>query len=343
MCDENTEPKNKVRKTDCPKIGTHSGTFHCDEVLASFLLKQLEQYRNAEIVRTRDPAILDTCDIVIDVGGVFDLEKLRFDHHQKEFDESMHSLIPSKPWKTKLSSAGLIYAHYGHQVICNILKKPKEDPLIPIVFDKMYANFVHEVDAVDNGIATHDGQPRYHITTNLPSRVAGLNPWWNDEKKDEQTSFNCAYDLVGREFVDKLAFYADCWWPAKEIVGNAVKNRKQVDSSGQIIELPKGGCPWKEHLFSAETELKVDPHILFCIIESTDGSWSVVSVPEHHGEQFATRMTLLPEFLGMKNEELQNGTGIPDAVFVHSSGFMGVSKTREGAIAMANKTIEESD
>lgn len=33
------------------KIGTHNGTFHCDEVLACFMLKQLPQYRDAEILR----------------------------------------------------------------------------------------------------------------------------------------------------------------------------------------------------------------------------------------------------------------------------------------------------
>jgi len=35
----------------CAKIGTHNGTFHCDEVLACFMLKQLPQYKDAEIVR----------------------------------------------------------------------------------------------------------------------------------------------------------------------------------------------------------------------------------------------------------------------------------------------------
>jgi hypothetical protein len=33
------------------KIGTHNGTFHCDEVFACFMLKQLPQFENAEIVR----------------------------------------------------------------------------------------------------------------------------------------------------------------------------------------------------------------------------------------------------------------------------------------------------
>lgn len=33
------------------KIGTHSGLFHCDEVLACYMLKTLPEYKNAAIVR----------------------------------------------------------------------------------------------------------------------------------------------------------------------------------------------------------------------------------------------------------------------------------------------------
>ena len=36
------------------KIGTHNGAFHCDEVLACAMLKRLPEYKEAEIVRTRD-------------------------------------------------------------------------------------------------------------------------------------------------------------------------------------------------------------------------------------------------------------------------------------------------
>ena len=65
------------------KIGTHNGNFHCDEVLACFMLRQLPEYKDAEIIRTRDPALLDQCDIVVDVGGVYDPNKDRYDHHQR--------------------------------------------------------------------------------------------------------------------------------------------------------------------------------------------------------------------------------------------------------------------
>lgn len=65
------------------KIGTHNGTFHCDEALACFMLKQLPEYKYADIIRTRNPDELAKCDIVVDVGGVYDADKHRYDHHQR--------------------------------------------------------------------------------------------------------------------------------------------------------------------------------------------------------------------------------------------------------------------
>lgn len=39
------------------KIGTHSGVFHCDEALACYMLKQLPDYEEAEIIRSRDTKV----------------------------------------------------------------------------------------------------------------------------------------------------------------------------------------------------------------------------------------------------------------------------------------------
>lgn len=50
-----TEPKmQRVLK----RIGTHNGVFHCDEALACFMLKQLPEYTDAEIIRTRDQKVI---------------------------------------------------------------------------------------------------------------------------------------------------------------------------------------------------------------------------------------------------------------------------------------------
>ena len=142
------------------KIGTHNGAFHCDEVLACSMLKLLPKFKDAVIIRSRDPKVLETCDIVADVGGIFDPITNRYDHHQKTFNETMASLNKGK-WITKLSSAGLIYAHFGKDVIAQVVDT-KDDQLIQRIYEKVYEKFIEEIDAVDNGISTHDGTPRYH-------------------------------------------------------------------------------------------------------------------------------------------------------------------------------------
>ena len=56
--------------------GTHhwhpQRAFHCDEALGCFLLKRTKLLKDAEVVRSRDPAVLKDCNVVIDVGGVYD-------------------------------------------------------------------------------------------------------------------------------------------------------------------------------------------------------------------------------------------------------------------------------
>lgn len=46
--------------------------------------------------------MLDDCDVVVDVGGVYAPEANRFDHHQRGFGEAF-----GHGFTTKLSSAGV--------------------------------------------------------------------------------------------------------------------------------------------------------------------------------------------------------------------------------------------
>lgn len=169
-----------------PTIGTHNGVFHCDDALACYMLTRLPQYKHANIVRTRDQAVLDNCDVVVDVGSVYDHNTKRYDHHQKQFDHCLHSLEPEKDFHIKLSSAGLVYHHYGRQIIQNILDlKDNDNEQIESVFDKVYENFLQEIDGIDNGIEMFDGPPKYRINTNLSTRVSFLTPVWNEKTSEE--------------------------------------------------------------------------------------------------------------------------------------------------------------
>ncbi|XP_047407405.1 MYG1 exonuclease isoform X2 [Sciurus carolinensis] len=273
-----------------PRIGTHNGTFHCDEALACALLRLLPEYRDAEIVRTRDPEKLASCDIVVDVGGEYDPQRHRYDHHQRSFTDTMSSLCPGKPWQTKLSSAGLIYLHFGHKLLAQLLGTSEEDSVVGTLYDK--------------------------------------------------AGFKRAMDLVREEFLQRLDFYQHSWLPARALVEEALAQRFQVDPSGEIVELAKGGCPWKEHLYHLESGLSPPVAIMFVIYTDQAGQWRVQCVPKEP-HSFQSRLPLPEPWRGLRDDTLDQVSGIPGCIFVHASGFIGGHRTREGALSMARATLAQ--
>ncbi|XP_046743042.1 MYG1 exonuclease isoform X2 [Diprion similis] len=319
-------------------IGTHDGCFHCDEALACYMLKLLPRFKNASIVRTRDQKILDTCDIVVDVGGVYDPSTHRYDHHMREFKETLSTVIKNRGYKStiKLSSAGLIYCHFGDEIIKTLVPEVTDDHDRSSIFKRVYETFMQEVDAIDNGVPMFDGEPLYSISTNLSKRVARLNPPWNGPELDVDGQFEKAAALTGEEFTYFVQYAARVWWPARSIVKDAILRRFEIHPSGEIIELSTS-LPWKEHLYELEEELGVKELIKYAIFQS--GNYRVQCVPVQ-STSFVCRMFLPEAWAGMRDEKLCDVSGIADCVFVHSVRFIGGHKTRAGALAMAVKALE---
>lgn len=333
-----TEPltkKQNSRKT----IGTHSGTFHCDEVLACCMLKQLPEYGDAEIIRTRDENVLKTCDIVVDVGGKYEPASHRYDHHQRSFSGTMNSLAGTK-WEIKLSSAGLIYLHFGKDILSQLMKVNKDDSTVDLIYAKVYENLVQEIDAIDNGVDQFEGEPRYSISTNISSRVGALNPKWNAKNPDPEAGFAKAMKMVEEEFLETVSYFKDVWLPARTIVQTAIEKRLEVDSSGEIISI-EGGCPWKDHLFTLEEKLSIDVPIKYVLFSDQNGKWRVQCVPVSL-KSFENRLSLLEEWRGVRDEELTKLSGIPGCVFVHATGFIGGNETKEGVLEMARVTLRHA-
>ena len=84
----------------------------------------------------------------------------------RSFDGTMQSL-GSLNYQTKLSSAGLVYLHYGRRVIDEIIGRQLESSLSDIIYDKVYENFIEEIDAIDNGISQTDEIGRYNISQTI--------------------------------------------------------------------------------------------------------------------------------------------------------------------------------
>lgn len=320
------------------RIGTHSGSFHADETLATFFLTSLDEYKDAEVIRTRDQDLLNELDVVYDVGGEYNHEKKRYDHHQKGFNETF-----SEEYTTKLSSAGLIYKHYGKRIVAKIINWDINDPKTETLYQRLYKTFVECIDGNDNGIPQYDTEVKatYIDSTNASSRVSRLNPSWNGDNSEETyyKQFKKAVELMGNEFKEILFICANQWMPARDIVLNSIKKRHEVDKSGSIVVLDSF-CPWKEHLFIIENELGIDKKELLYVVYTDSGKSSRVQAIPINPNSFTSRNPLPEKWRGLRDEKLSEVSGIQDCIFVHNTGFIGGNKTLEGAIEMAKKALE---
>lgn len=339
-----------------PLIGTHNGHFHADEALAVHMLRMLPTYAESSLVRTRDPKVLETCHTVVDVGGEYDAAKNRYDHHQRGFTTT----FPGRP--TKLSSAGLVFKHFGKAIIAQKLGLPivkdgdVASPDVDLLYGKLYENFVEALDAHDNGISVYDPaaiaaagiEKRFSESGfGLGAMVGRLNPNWNDPKPEDPAEAQAAEDdkfltashRIGEEFEREVDYFAKVWLPARAVVQRAFDKRKEFDPQGRVLVFDGQSVPWKDHLYSLEGGEASTLYVLYPEKPTPDAKWRIQCVPESK-DSFVSRKPLPEAWRGFRDEELDKISGIPGCVFVHAAGFIGGNKTWEGAKAMAAKALE---
>jgi len=239
----------------------------------------------------------------------------------------------------KLSSAGLIYKHFGREIIQSELGTDEEQT--EIIFQKVYTNFIEAIDGIDNGVNNYPDEiiPKYKVHTHLSARVGALNPWWNDSVTNVDERFKEAIEMTGKEFLESVQYYGKAWLPARRLVEKAIASRFDVDKSGEIIVFDCY-CPWKEFLLELEPIMSVAIPIKYALFPDPNTTWRVQCVPKND-YNFENRKSL--PWKGLRDEALSSKSGIPGGVFVHISGFIGGNKTKEGALAMARKGLESMD
>eukprot|EP00762_Andalucia_godoyi_P001466 ANDGO_00299.mRNA.1 UPF0160 protein C27H6.8 len=328
-------------------LGTHDGTFHCDEALALALLRTLPGFRDFPILRSRDPAYLARCKVIVDVGAQFEPSTGRLDHHQSSFTETWS---PSRR-TTKLSSAGIVFKLYGKEIIANLLQVqslPSHDgdggagggeyseEDVSMMVEKAYSGFIEHVDAIDNGVDVAE-ETRYAMSSVLSTRVSYLNaPWTVDypdsdsRKTDENVRFIAAMQRVLESFLEFFANMVDSILPARQVVQRAL-----AKADGSPILVLDTFCNWKSHLLELEQS---SPKTLFVVYKDTAGGWRVQAVPVSDSS-FDSRKALPKPWRGLRDDELSTLTGIPGCVFCHAAGFIGGNRTFEGVMEMAKQAV----
>lgn len=355
---------------DKVKVAVHNGPMHSDEV---FAVAALSFIMDVDVIRTRDPEILKQADIRVDVGDNYNHETRDYDHHMKWFN-----VRHKPPYKKRLpdgsfkefkegplrSGFGLIWLHYGVEIVkavINLSYSPeqlesfREIDFLDIArsFDE---GFVAYIDAVDNGQQREFGLDQSPFRgSDLSRLIAVYNPtvreqqaWMKDQIAEEQylLQFNSAVNLA------KLILRRDILGQSEQVYYQEpfMEKLTAMGENDQILVFDEF-MPWA---YAYNRAGSATNGVEMIVYPSANGTW-MCQTPFYYvkrdGSTYPSKMPdgsyrrykhYAPEHIrGLRDDELSEAAGIPDLVFVHKSGHLGVAKTKERAIELAQYIIEK--
>lgn len=281
-------------------IATHNGNFHADDVFSIAALKSI--FSTFKLIRTRDLDVISKADIVIDVGGEYEPDADRFDHHQRGGAGERENGIP-------YSSFGLIWQKYGLE-IC----QGNQD-----VANAVDAGLVSTIDAIDCGHVEGVSEG-----ISLSQTIGMFNPTWQEDG-DFDACFEEAVEFASRVLTRFIAS-ANGGISAKTIVAKAIEKAKDP----RVIVLDKY-TPWKRTVHAAE-------EALYVVYPSQTGQWRIQTVPVELGS-FEDRKPLPKQWAGLSDNELQQVSGINDAMFCHNGLFIAGAESFESTMRMASIAV----
>ncbi|MDN2662307.1 MYG1 family protein [Psychromonas sp. 14N.309.X.WAT.B.A12] len=283
-------------------IATHNGNFHADDVFSIAALKSI--FPSFKLVRTRDLEVIRQADLVIDVGGIYDSETGRFDHHQRGGAGARENGIP-------YSSFGLIWQKYGVQICAG-----DED-----VATSIDAGLVSTIDAIDCGHVEGVAQG-----ISLSQTISMFNPTWQEDAHFDEC-FDQAVAFAEKVLARFIAS-ASGGLNAKAIVAKAIQHAPDP----RVIVLEKY-IPWKRTVHAMSQEA------LYMVYPSSTGQWRIQTVPVEPGS-FEDRKSLPANWAGLSDKALQEETGLADAMFCHNGLFIAGSESFESTMKMAEMALK---
>ena len=225
-------------------LGTHSGSFHADDVLAAAMIRVFLD-PDASVVRSRDPQVLAKADIVFDVGHVFDPDRRRFDHHQREYDGDR-------------SSAGMVL---------DFLEREGEVPAD--LATRLRDELVDYVDAVDIGARQPEhGVPCFAMMVGVLNERADddFDPWY-------ERAVAMAMDIVEGIRAGHERAAAD----AAEVR----EAMREAETAGRRTLRLERYLKWKPAYFAAGGAEHPTDLVLF----PGRGDWRIVTIPVAEGSR----------------------------------------------------------
>jgi uncharacterized UPF0160 family protein len=279
-------------------VVTHNGSFHADDVFAVATLQLVFGVDALTIVRTRDEALIDAADIVVDVGGQYNAASLRFDHHQPG--------APVRENGIPYAAFGLVWQEYGQQV-CG-------SPVIAAAIDTA---LVTPIDAGDSGVLI--ATPRFSGISEFDifRTIRSFAPAWDSDASKDSAFLHAV--TFARELLQRLIVRE-----RGEVAMVAYVQQVYNDSNDATVLYFDRGVASSTCIQFPEVKLVVTP--------DENGNWTATAVRKSF-DSFASRVQFPEPWAGLRDEALEKMSGIPDMVFCHKGRFFIVAKTKAAVMS----------
>ena len=312
------------------RVLTHNGKIHADECAGVSLLSSYFANKGiaVSVLRTRNPDKFLQTDLLLDVGSEYDHERLRYDHHQPNFSEKWAHNSP-----TNLSAAGLIWRHYGKEIVEMYLTNNVEqydyafnytETTITELMDTIYEKLIMEIDANDNGIVVNGSTLN---TLNICEIIEAVNCNEVNDDEAQNMNFNRAVSLIGNIFDIKF----------REIINNYFNYQKDLDVVRDLVirNIDKEYLVLETNIptiFKCLNEIDVQERIRFCIF-SGKNEYSIKT--RRRNKKFLPLCPILSEDI------LRERMRYPeDIIFIHKAYFLAKVKSLEAAKEIVSLSLE---
>ncbi len=299
------------------RLITHNGSFHADDLFAAATLALYMDSKGYEyeIIRTRDMEVIKNADYVFDVGGIYDPEKNRFDHHQIDSPEKRKNGIP-------YAAFGLVWKHFGMELCGNNLE----------AWNIIENEIVCPIDANDNGVDVVSLKFK-NIKPYMGSRVFTIfEPSWTEKENH--------VDQIFKEQVEKikLVLKREIKVAHDDASGIVIVKKAYEEAKDKRIIILEQSLP--RYLY--QQVLSSYPEPLYLVMPSEHSDTYKVEAISKSPESMQSRLPFPESWRGVldKNFNLENHSSqIKGVLFVHNTGFLANIKNKEDAILFAEKAL----
>lgn len=298
------------------KLVTHNGGFHADDVVAYAILQLVLEKRGEiyQLFRTRDQEIMDSADIVFDVGNIYDPITYRYDHHQVGRAGSRDNGI-------HYAAAGLVWKHFGRE-LC-------ENDQVHYDVDRF---FIMPLDAIDNGQSiikelnfTDTG------TGDLSGIIGSFVPSIYEDNSPESV-YRAFIEIahIIKMLLQRYVYSLNDLERIYQEVFNIYQSlgNKQIIISDKNIPRP------------TIVRLSELPEPLFIIYPDSLGSMWKAEIIRKVPEDFQARVPFPASWAGLRDTHLQEVCGVPDALFAHPGQFLIGARSLQGVQQMVTQALE---